>query len=172
MDYLNPRLDRALGDNDIRHRFVLTLLAESPHTWNSLVRNFKVALLNSLQSPHYYTIYAGFDVNGDGYPFSDRVGDIGRNTYRGDSSYTSDVRVQRVFNLGERLKAEASAEVFNLFNRPNVNAIDTVYGAATFAGPVPEKFGDGIASPANPTFGTPSFAAPARQAQLAMRLNF
>jgi hypothetical protein len=172
MDYLNPRLDRGLSDNDMRHRFVLTFLAESPNTWNPLLRNFKLSMLNSLQSPHYYTLYAGFDVNGDGFPFSDRVGDIGRNTYRGDSSYTSDVRVQRVFNLGEKLKAEASAEIFNLFNRPNVNAIDTVYGAATFAGPVPEKFGDGVSSPANPTFGTPSFVAPARQAQLAMRLNF
>ena len=53
-------------------------------------------------------------MNGDGFPFSDRVGNIGRNTYRGDSSYTTDVRVQRVFNVRERLKAEASAEVFNL----------------------------------------------------------
>jgi hypothetical protein len=36
----------------------------------------------------------------------------------------------------------------------------------------PEKFGGGVSSPSNPTFGTPSFAAAARQAQLAMRLNF
>jgi hypothetical protein len=172
MDYLNPQLDRGPSDNDMRQRFVLTLMAESPNTWNALLRNFKVSMLNSLQSPHYYTIYAGFDVNGDGFPFSDRVGDIGRNTYRGDASYTTDIRLQRVFNMGERIKAEASAEVFNLFNRPNVNAIDTVYGAATFAGPMPQKFGDGITSPANPTFGTPSFVAPARQTQLAMRLNF
>ena len=172
MDYLNPRLDRGLSENDMRHRLVLTFLAESPNTWNRLLRNFKFSMLNSLQSPRYYTIFAGFDVNGDGFPFSDRVGNIGRNTYRGDSSYTTDVRVQRVFSLGERLKAEASAEIFNLFNRQNVNAIDTVYGAATFAGPVPQKFGDGVSSPANPTFGTPSFVAPARQAQLAVRLNF
>jgi hypothetical protein len=67
---------------------------------------------------------------------------------------------------------EASAEVFNLFNRPNVNAIDTVYGAAVFAGRIPQSFGDAISSPANPTFGSPSFVAPARQIQLALRLNF
>jgi hypothetical protein len=80
--------------------------------------------------------------------------------------------VQRVFRLSERVKAQASAEVFNLFNRQNVNAIDTVYGAPAFLGQVPVKFGDGISSPANPTFGTPSFVAPARQIQLAVRLNF
>jgi hypothetical protein len=50
--------------------------------------------------------------------------------------------------LTERLKAEASAEVFNLFNRQNVNAIDTVYGAPAFLGPIPQKSGDGVSSPA------------------------
>ncbi len=172
MDYLNPQLDRALGDNDVRQRFVLTLMAESPSAWTPVMRNFKFSMLNTLQNPRYYTILAGFDVNGDGFPFSDRVGDIGRNTYRGDASYTTDIRLQREFSLRERLKAVASAEVFNLFNRPNVNAIDTVYGAAAFLGPVPQKYGDGITSPANPTFGSPSFVAPARQVQLAVRLNF
>jgi hypothetical protein len=172
MDYLHPNLDRAVSENDVRHRFVLTLLGESPNSWTPLLRNFKVSMLNTLQSPRYYTIFAGFDVNGDEFPFPDRVGTIGRNTYRGDASYTIDVRVQRVFGLSDRLKAQASVEVFNLFNRQNVNAIDTVYGAPAFLGPVPAKFGDGIGSPENPTFGTPSFVAPARQIQLALRLSF
>ena len=156
----------------MRHHFVLTLMGESPDTWNSAFRNFKVSMLNTLQSPRHYTVFAGFDVNGDQFPFSDRVGNIGRNTYRGDSSYTTDVRVQRVFNLQRELKAEASAEVFNLFNRQNVNGIDTVYGAAAFLGPIPQKFGDGITSPANPTFGSPNFVAPARQVQILFTLEF
>ena len=91
----------------MRHRFVLTLLGESPSTWNPVLRNFKVSMLNTLQSPRYYTIFAGFDVNGDQFPFSDRVGNIGRNTYRGDPSYTTDIRVQRVFSLGERLQSRS-----------------------------------------------------------------
>ena len=172
MDYLHPNLDRGLGENDIRHHFVLTLMGESPNTWIPVFRNLKVSMLTTLQSPRFYTVFAGFDVNGDGFPFSDRVGNIGRNTYRGDQSDTTDVRVQRVFNVGERLKAEASAEVFNLFNRQNVNGIDTVYGAPAFLGPVPQKFGDGTISPANPTFGSPNFVAPARQVQVSLRLNF
>jgi hypothetical protein len=172
MDYLHPELDRAVGENDLRHRFVLTMLGETPNTWNPLLRNFKASLLNTLQSPRYYTIFAGFDVNGDQFPFSDRVGNIGRNAYRGDASYTTDVRLQRVFSLGERVKAEVIAEVLNLFNRQTVNRIDTVYGAADFLGAIPRRFGDGVASPANPTFGTPNFVAPARQMQLALRFNF
>jgi hypothetical protein len=172
MDYLHPNLDRGLSENDMRHHFVLALLGESPNTWRPVLRNFKLSALNTIQSPRYYTVFAGFDVNGDGFPFSDRVGNIRRNTYRGDSSHTTDVRLQRVFNVSDRLKAQASAEVFNLFNRQNVNGIDTVYGAPDFLGPVPQKFGDGIISPANRTFGSPNFAAPSRQVQLSLRLNF
>ncbi|MGB6546959.1 MAG: TonB-dependent receptor [Candidatus Acidiferrales bacterium] len=172
VDYRDPGLDRAPSDNDIRHRGVITLLADSPSTWNPLLRNFKFSVLSTLASPLYYSIYAGMNTNGDQFPFSDRVGDIGRNTYRGDPSYTTDIRLQREFSLRERLKLEASAELFNLFNRPNVSAIDTVYGSPVFLGPVPQKFGDGVGSPANPTFGTPSYVAPARQAQLSLRLNF
>jgi Carboxypeptidase regulatory-like domain len=172
MDYLHPGRDRAIGDNDIRQRFVLALIGESPVDWPWLVRNFKVSMLNTLQSPRYFTILAGFDVNGDGDPFPDRVGNIGRNTYRGVASYTTDVRVQRAFKLTERLKGQASVEIFNLFNRQNIEDIDTAYGAANFSGPVPQAFGDGIASPSNPTFGTPKFVAPARQIQLSLRANF
>jgi hypothetical protein len=171
-NYLNPGTDRARGDNDITHRFTLALLTETPTDWNALLRDFKFSLLNTMESSRAYTIFAGFDVNGDIYPFSDRVGAIGRNTYRGDPFYTTDVRIQRVFPLGERFKGEASFEVFNLFNRANVVDIDHTYGAPTFLGPVPQSFGDGVSSPANPTFGTPKFVAPARQIQLSFRINF
>jgi hypothetical protein len=68
-----------------------------------------------------------------------------------------------VFNSGERVKPEASAEVFNLF---------TVYGAPDFLGPIPQNFGDHVGSHANPTFDTPNFVASARRIQPAVRLNF
>jgi len=171
-NYLNPGLDRARGDNDIRHRFTLVGLAETPSNWNVFLRDFKFSILNTLQSPRYYTIFVGFDANGDQYPFSDRVGTIGRNTYRGDSSYDTDIRIQRTFPFNERFKGEVSLEIFNLFNRPNIEDIDHVYGNPTLLGPQPMAFGDGVTSPANPTFGSPKFVAPARQLQIAFRVNF
>jgi hypothetical protein len=171
-DYLDPNGDRSVGDNDIRHRFVLSLLAQSPQEWPLLLRNFKVSTLNTLQSPRYFSILAGFDVNGDGFPFSDRTGTVGRNSYRGASYYDTDVRLQRVFHLSERLSTEASFEAFNLWNHVNVQNIDQVYGAPDFLGPVPRQFGDGIGSPANPTFATPNFTGTARQLQAAVRVNF
>jgi len=171
-DYLNPNGDRAVGDNDIRHRFVLSVLAESPSEWAAPLRNFKVSLLNTIQSPRYFSILAGFDVNGDGFPFSDRTGTVGRNSYRGASYYDTDVRLQRILKLGERLSMEGSIEAFNLFNHFNVQNIDQVYGAADFLGPVPKQYGDHIGSPANPTFATPNYASPARQLQASLRLTF
>jgi hypothetical protein len=171
-DYLEPQLDRAVGDNDVRHRLIVTAMGESPATWGAPLRNFEFSMLNTLQSPQFYSILAGSDINGDGFPFNDRVGNIGRNTYRGATYYDTDVRLQRLFNTTERLKVNVSAEVLNLLNRVNVQDVDQVYGAGEFAGPIPKSFGDGVTSPANPNFGTPTFAGAARQFQVSMNLKF
>jgi len=175
-NYLHPEFDRAVGDNDVRHRFTLALLAESPKTWPIVVRDFKFSILNSLQSARRFTINTGFDTNGDIFPFSDRVGVSARNSYKGDPYYDTDLRLQRVIPFTERVQAEASVEVFNVFNRPNVEDVDHVYGLPDFVGPVPTQFGDHIApsptSGGNPGFGSPKFVAPARQIQLSLRFNF
>jgi len=77
-----------------------------------------------------------------------------------------------VIPFTERIRGEASVEVFNVFNRPDVEDVDHVYGLADFAGPVPKEFGDHISSPANPGFGSPKFASDARQLQLSFRITF
>src|SRR5580692_11647554 len=136
------------------------------------MRNFDFSIINILQSPQYYSILAGSDINGDGFPFNDRVGAIGRNTYRGASYYNTDLRLQRLFNITERLKLNGSLEALNVMNRVNVQDVDQVYGAGEFAGPIPKRYGDGVTSPANPTFGSPTFAGAARQLQLSLKLKF
>ena len=171
-NYLHPEFDRAVGDNDVRHRFTLAFLTESPKQWPIVVRDFKLSILSSLQSARFFSVNAGFDTNGDGFPFPDRVGNTPRNYYKGDRYYDTDLRVQRVIPFTERIKGEASIEFFNLLNRPNVEDIDHVYGLADFAGPLPKQFGDHVSSPANPTFGAPKFVAPARQIQLSFRITF
>ena len=171
-DYLNPALDRAVSDNDVRHRLAMTVMAESPNTWAAPLRNFQFSILNTLQSPQYYSILAGSDINGDGFPFNDRVGAIGRNTYRGDAYYDTDIRLQKLLSVGERVKVNLSAEVLNLVNHVNVSDVDQVYGSGEFLGAVPKAYGDGVASPANPTFGSPTYAAAARQIQLSLKFQF
>ena len=171
-DYLEPQLDRAVSDNDVRHRLVLTLMGESPKTWSAPLRNVSFSMINTLQSPQYYSILAGSDVNGDGFPFNDRVGSIGRNTYSGASYYDTDLRLQKLLNLNDRFAVKLSAEALNLLNRVNVQDVDQVYGAGEFAGRIPKAFGDGVTSPANPTFGTPTYAGAARQFQLSAKVSF
>ncbi|MGH6630564.1 MAG: hypothetical protein ACREB3_12600, partial [Burkholderiales bacterium] len=99
-NYLRHDLDRAVGDNDIRHRLTVAMLSESPKEWPRVLRDFKASILMNAQSPRHFTINAGFDTNGDLFPFSDRVGTIGRNTFKGDSFFNLDLRLQRSFSLG------------------------------------------------------------------------
>jgi hypothetical protein len=178
LNYLHPEFDRAVGDNDVRHRFTLALLAETPKEWPWLLRDFKGSILTSLQSPRHFTINAAppqGDLNGDGFTFNDRMANLSRNTYLGDPYYDVDVRLQRSIPLGEKVKGEASVEVFNLFNRVNVQEINHLYVTPSpvgdFVGPVPQKFGDGITDVTG-TFGQPKFVAPARQFQVSLRFSF
>jgi hypothetical protein len=127
---------------------------------------------NTLQSTQAYSILAGSDINGDGFPFNDRVGNIGRNTYQSAPYYDTDLRLQRLVSLGERFKLNASAEALNVLSRVSVQDVDQVYGAGEFGGAIPKRYGDGVTSPANPTFGSPTFAGAARQFQISIKLKF
>src|SRR5690349_20627929 len=131
-NYLCPQCDRAVGDNDVRHRFTLAFLAETPQSAPRILRDFKFSMLNDLQSPRYFTINTGFDTNGDLFPFPDRVGVSPRNSYRGDAFYNTDLRLQRAIPFSERVRGEASVEMFNAFNRPNVLDVDHAYGLPDF----------------------------------------
>jgi hypothetical protein len=165
----NLRLNRGLSNQHVGQRFVLSFLAEAPS--RGFLRNFKISSIITLESPRFYTVFAGFDVNGDLEIGTDRVGTIGRNTYRGDSFRNFDVRVSRIVNFTERVSGEFLVEFFNLFNTVNVIDVNTVYGAADFIGSIPREFGDGVPAPI-PTFGTPADVATARQIQFAFKLRF
>ena len=171
-DYLNPSLDRAVGDNDVRHRLTLTAMFESPDSVGPLLGGFQFSILNTLQSGQPYSILAGSDINGDGFPFNDRVGSIGRNSYLGAPFYDTDIRLQRIFHTGEHARLTLSGEAFDVLNVANVQDVDQVYGSGEFLGAIPRHFGDGVASSANPNFGTPTFAGAARQFQISAALSF
>lgn len=169
-DFLKPQRERAVSDNHIAHRFTASVLAEAPDRI-PLLRGFKLSALTTAESARYFNIFAGFDVNGDGFPFTDRVGLTGRNVYRGARLFDVDLRVQREFRIVEPLRGIFSAEIFNLTDRDNVLDVNNVYGAPDFIGPQPRHFGDGIRGPV-PSFGTPKSVAPARQIQFSFRLKF
>ncbi|RMG56492.1 MAG: TonB-dependent receptor [Acidobacteria bacterium] len=169
---LNARLDRAVSNMHVAHRFVLRLLAEGPRRF-ALTRDFKLGIITTLESARFYTIFVGFDANGDLQPTNDRVGLLGRNTLKGDNFSSVDLRLSRIIPFGERLKLEFIAETFNLFNTTNITEINTVYGAPDFlpGQPVPHSFRDRIQAPVA-SFGTPKAVSNPRQIQFALKLRF
>ena len=175
-DSLNFRAERANSADDVRHRFVANMTLQGPTKVNAIVNGFQLGLILSLESPHYFTKFAGFDANGDIFGNNDRVGVEPRNTFRGDSYHSADVRLSRTFNVTERTHLEAMAEAFNVTNTLNVRFFNTAYGASDFCpaggaanGCIGPLFKEG--SP-NPGYGTPRAVFNPRQIQLAVRLTF
>jgi len=168
----NPQrnLERGYSNQDARHRFVANFVADAPQ--NTFLRNFELSSIVTLQSPRPFTLFVGFDANNDGNPVTDRVGTSARNTYRGDNLETIDLRLSRAVHLGERKLLHLSVDAFNSFNRANVDEVFSVYGAPDFLGPIPQRFKDGVTSPANPSFGSPRTVFNPRQFQFAAKFTF
>ncbi|MGH9744882.1 MAG: TonB-dependent receptor [Candidatus Acidiferrales bacterium] len=173
----NFRSERANSADDVRHRFVANAIFSSPAE-SIYLRDFTFSTILTFQSPTYFTKYAGFDANGDVFGNNDRVGSEPRNTFKGDSLQTIDIRLERTFPLRERFKLQLMVEAFNLFNTVNVHYFNTNYGAADFCpfdGGAPGCSGATNFfredSP-NPSYGTPSSVFNPRQLQFVARLMF
>jgi hypothetical protein len=169
--------ERASSADDARHRFTGNAIFSSPKNWNVIARDFSFSTILTLQSPQYFTKYAGFDANGDVFGNNDRVGGEPRNTFKGDTMQTVDVRLERTFALGERLHLQALAEAFNLLNTVNIRYFNTSYGAADFCGP--DRTAPGcLGAPSyregspNQAYGSPSAVFNPRQLQFALRLTW
>ena len=172
--------ERAVSSDSVTHRLVANATFSGPTKKNALVNGWQLSTIVSLESPHYFTKFAGFDSNGDIFGNNDRVGIEPRNTFRGDTYQTVDMRVSRTFAITEQLHLEAMAEAFNLFNTLNIHFYNTAYGAADFCNfattptdmgcpATPSGFREG--SP-NPSYGTPRSIFNPRQVQLALRLTW
>jgi Carboxypeptidase regulatory-like domain/TonB dependent receptor len=189
-DYYNRPAERANSNQDIRHRFVGNFTATGPQ--KSFLRNTEVSGIVTLEGARPFTMFVGFDANGDTNPVTDRVGEAARNTYWGDSFKTVDVRISQHFKIHEMQKLELAVDVFDLFNRPNVNEVTSVYGTYNFCGgAVPVRYKDatsvkiqtnppsfiGSCPAAGPPFPNPIFGAARtmfnpRQFQLSAKYSF
>jgi outer membrane receptor protein involved in Fe transport len=168
--------ERAISSDHVAHRFVANGTIAGPTHVNPIVNNFQLSTIVTLETPHYFTKFAGFDSNGDVFGNNDRVGIEPRNTFKGDTYQTVDMRLSRDFPVTEKLHIETVAEAFNLLNTVNIRFFNTAYGAADFCpvggatvcgtGPF---FREG--SP-NPAYGTPRAVFNPRQVQLALRFTF
>jgi outer membrane receptor protein involved in Fe transport len=78
-DLYNRGLERANSNQDVRQRFVTNFTGTTPI--HSILRNFSMSSIVTLQTGRPFTMFVGFDANGDTNPVTDRVGNLGRNTY-------------------------------------------------------------------------------------------
>jgi hypothetical protein len=190
-DFYDRKLERADSVQDVRHRFVGNLTADTPSTgW---YRNFEFSSIVELQSPRPFTIFVGNDVNGDTNPVTDRVGWSPRNSYRGDHYYDFDLRLARFIHFNEQKTLELAMDAFDVFNRQNINEVTSVYGGGTpdFCGATPMHYNDApslaiqegrvkcgpdgglaVAPAPNPLFGTPRTMFTPRQLQASVKFTF
>jgi hypothetical protein len=128
--------ERASSADDARHRFVGNAIFSSPKKWNVIARDFSFSTILTLQSPQYFTKYAGFDSNGDVFGNNDRVGNEARNPFR-EILQTVDVGWSDV-PLYERMRLQLLAEAFNLLNtvsiRYSISYGQRIFGADQEAG--------------------------------------
>ena len=182
--------ERANSNQDVRNRFVANFTATGPK--KTFLRNTDLSGIVTLQGGRPFTDFVGFDANGDTNPVTDRTGLAARNTYWGDSLQTVDLRITQHFIFRERHRIDVAVDAFDVFNRPNVNEVTSVYGTYNFCGgKVPTHYKDaaslsiqtnpdsfiGSCPAAGPPFPNPSFGAPRtmfnpRQLQISLKYSF
>jgi hypothetical protein len=164
-------LERAVSNQNVRHRFVASFVADAPD--KPFVRNFELSSIITAQSPRGFTIFAGADFWNTGNPVNPRVGASARNAYLGDTLRTVDVRLSRIIHINEHNQLQLAVDSFNLLNRANVDEVFSIYGAPDFiGGTVPGHYKDGIVDPANPGFGAPRTVLNPRQFQFSAKFIF
>jgi len=113
----------------------------------------------------------GANVNGSGG--DNRIGIIGRNTFRYPGVLSMDARLTKRTPLSDRVDLDFIAEVFNLLNHQNVTRTDTIgyaiSGATTVGGPDRLTYQPGFGEVTNSNSNT---LYRERQIQIALRLTF
>jgi outer membrane receptor protein involved in Fe transport len=181
---INPGLDYARSDTDLRHRFVFSPVYDiGKIKWsdNSFVRalfsDYTLSGIVQAQSGSPYSALVGNDPNNDGNRSNDRLPGTARNQFTTPSVYQFDARVTRNIPFNESVRLRLILEAFNLFNRANVVTVNTTAfnfstagGGTLTAPPFVTAFGT-PRSFSSPASGTTTFATP-RQLQLAVKFDF
>ncbi|MFA6958712.1 MAG: TonB-dependent receptor [Thermoanaerobaculia bacterium] len=129
IDPLNPHCDACFGplNTDSRHKVTLSALYRGAWdmTYSGVLR-YRSALP--------YTRLAGSDVDGDGFAQDLAAGVDHVNDARGDSFSQVDLRLSKLFRLGEDYGIEIIGEVFNIFDSENPSSFDRTGTPNAYAG--------------------------------------
>jgi len=170
---LDLAAERSLSSFDQRQRLVVSGVFMSPldrgFGLGRALADLTVSPILTVSSGHPFNLLLGFDANGDTNANTDRPSFAGRNTGRGPSFTSLDLRVAKSFVFGAREhRIEATAEAFNLFNTVNFSGVNNVVGTmpmSTF-----DVEGSRSLGPTTPLGFTSAFAP--RQIQIGLKYRF
>ncbi len=143
--------DRTAGNNDQRHRFVLsgvyvTTASGMNGLRGALWGGWTFAAIFSAQTGQPYSAYVSADINRDGNNRNDIAPGTTRNQYRLPSQVSLDPRVARDIPMG-RVKLQLIFEGFNLLNRDNISNVRTgLYSASGTTLSRTTNFGEALTS--------------------------
>lgn len=164
-DPLDLEGDWSYGDNDVRHRVVLSGLynfdngtPRQNRLLSAFLDGWTVSGIASYQTGQPYSAVIGTDLNNDRNFRNDRAPGFERNSFRLDDQFTIDPRITKDFQLVGDLHMQLIAEAFNVLNEDNINFVRTAYYSNTFQ-PLTN-------------FGAPTGTSGPRIVQLAAKLRF
>jgi hypothetical protein len=188
--------DKGLSSLHVPQRFSVDLLyamqmKRGPELLRHAVNGWRLAAIAVAGSgaPYSYAIFGGTRLSGgretiNGSGGATYLPTVGRNTLRLPPRERVDLRLRREFAVGQRLRVNAFAQVFNVSNARNLSKVETrafVLGTpATTGAPTPLIFQDAAAIASEglstPAFGTPTSsttgASRERQVELGVRIQF
>jgi len=129
---------------------------------------FELSPIVSYNTGQPFNLLAGADINGDNHFTNDRPPGVARNSGLGPNYTTFDMRLSRIFKIGEQSRVRFMGEGFNITNRTNYASVNNIVGAA-FAPPF-NVHGTARLSPSQPLGFTA--ALPKREVQLGIRFDF
>ena len=180
-DGSDPRLDRAAGNSDQRHRFVmggiwqLNYAERLPAAAKAILGGWELSGILTAQSGLPYSGLANFDLNNDGNSATDRTPGLERNTFYLPTTVSLDPRVTRNVQFTERVRLQFIWEAFNVLNHANIGGVRTTQFSRSTSASVCGIAGTPCLVPQDigaTAFGTPTATSGPRIMQLALKLLF
>ena len=173
----NTRDDRGNGENDQRHRFVMSGVWDLDYFRSmgpfarAVLGGWSLSFIWTWQQGQPFTPLVGADLNSDGNSRYDRVPGVGRNTLRLPEYFSFDPRISKTFSVTERWKIQLYGEAFNVFNHPNIIGVNTTAFSRSTSTTV---CGAGVTECLVPSasYRTPTVTAGPRILQLSAKVSF
>lgn len=175
-DPLNPRLDLAPGNDDVRNRFVASIvwdinsLADRLHgPARQIAGGWNLSGILTAQSGQPYTAFINTALNGSLLTANQRTPGSDRNMYRLPNYVTVDPRITKTLGV-ERFRVLLIGEAFNILNHSNLTGVNqTQYSVVNNVLTPNTSLTTGFQTPR--AFGTlPSYNG--RVIQLAAKIRF